>query len=238
MMADYFGYRPIFYITGALLFIASILALFFVKEDFVLSDAKKRTKVPLLGGFRPLFKIPELFMLNSTTVVIQFALLSPVALIPLFVQQLSQQVGMLAFYAGLITSINGVSNMITAPLLGKLGDKVGAERILFFSLLGSAIVCIPQAFVQNIGQLIAIRFALGIFMGGLLPSVNVLIGKYAPLNAESRVFSLNSSMYALGSMLGPLMGGFASEWISIRGVFIVSGLLLAACAVWTRKLSR
>lgn len=235
MLAGRFGYRPIFYMTGALILVASLLALLLVKEETAGKTTRERAKTPLFGGFRPLFQIPELVMLNTTTVVIQLALLSPIALIPLFVQELHQQVAAVAFYAGLVGSVNGLSNIVAAPFLGKLGDKIGAARILYFSLIGSAVACIPQAFVTDIWQLLVVRFVLGLFMGGLLPSVNALIGKYSPSDAESRSYSLNSSMYALGSMLGPLIGGAISESVSIRGVFMVSAFLLAGCAIGVRK---
>ncbi|WP_409342119.1 MFS transporter [Paenibacillus sp. MBLB4367] len=234
MLAGRFGYRPIFYMTGGLILIASLLALLLVKEERPVKSMKERANSPLFGGFRPLFQIPELFMLNTTTVVIQLALLSPIALIPLFVQELHQQAASVAFYAGLASSVNGLSNIFASPLLGKLGDKVGASRILYFSLIGSAVVCIPQAFVTDIWQLLAVRFLLGLFMGGLLPSINTLIGSYTPEAAESRSYSLNSSMYALGSLLGPLIGGAVSESFSIRGVFLLSAFLLAGCALWVR----
>jgi MFS family permease len=233
-MADHYGYRPIFFITGSLIFIASLLALLLVKEPVVAEKTAKREATPLLRAFRPLFGVRELNMLNTTTVVIQFALLAPVALLPLFVQELSGQAGMVAFYAGVVSSVNGLSNMIAAPLLGRLGDRIGSGRILLFCLLGSALLSLPQAFVHSTPQLIAVRFALGVCMGGLLPSVNALIGRYAPPNGESMAYSLNSSMYALGSMLGPLVGGFVSESLTIRGVFVISSLLLAACALWLR----
>lgn len=70
--------------------------------------------------------------------------------------------------------------MVASPLLGKLSDKIGSHRILTFALIGAAVTLIPQAFVQNVGQLILIRFLMGIFMGGLLPSVNSLIRSYTP----------------------------------------------------------
>lgn len=234
-MAEHYGYRPIFFITGGLLFIASLLALLLVKEEPVSKEnGRNRERGTLFGSFRPLFRARGLNMLNVTTVVIQFALLAPVALLPLFVQELSGQAGMVAFYAGLVGSVNGLSNMIAAPLLGRLGDKIGSARILLFCLLGSALIGLPQAFVSGTWQLIAVRFALGVCMGGLLPSVNALIGRYAPANRESAAYSLNSSMYALGSMLGPLVGGFVSESITIRGIFILSSLLMAACGLWLR----
>jgi MFS family permease len=167
--------------------------------------------------------------------MIQFAILSPMPIMPLFVEQLHGQTAMLAFYAGLVGSINGFSNMLSSPFLGRIGDKLGAEKILGICLIGSAIAFIPQAFVQNIWQLMVSRFLLGLFMGGLLPSVYSLIKRYTPKGMESRAYSLNSSTLSLGNMLGPIVGGVLAGWISIRGVFLVAAAMLLLNSIWVRK---
>jgi MFS family permease len=142
---------------------------------------------------------------------------------------------MLAFYAGLVGSITGFSNMIASPLLGRLGDKIGQERVLAVSLVGAAIMFIPQALVQNVWQLFAARFMLGMFMGGLLPSVNALIRKHTPDGMESRAYSFNSSFLSLGNMIGPTVGGALSGALSIRGIFLIATVMLFANAVWVNR---
>ncbi|UUZ80027.1 MFS transporter [Paenibacillus sp. P26] len=72
-------------------------------------------------------------------------------------------------------------------------------------------------------------------MGGLLPSVQTLIRKFTPDGMESRSYSFNSSALALGNMLGPVIGGAVSGWIGIRGLFVMSTVLLLLNAVWVRK---
>lgn len=233
-LADIFGFRPIFYIIGLLIFAASLLALFLVKENFNREEAAKAPQVSVLGGFKELAQIPQLPALFAVTFLLQFAMMSPMSLLPLYVEKLHASSVNLAFWAGMVTAVTGLSNMITSPILGKVSDKVGAHRILTYALIGAGVMLIPQAFVHSVWQLIIVRFLMGIFMGGLLPSVNALIRSYTPDGMESRAFGFNTSTLALGNMLGALVGGFLSGYIGIEGLFIISGCLLLLNMVWVR----
>ncbi|GGH15667.1 MFS transporter [Paenibacillus segetis] len=234
LLAEWVGFRPIFYITGSLLFIASVLALLLVRENFDRQKAANKPQISVLQGFRELNKTPQLTALFAVTFLLQFAMLSPMALLPLYVEKLHGIATKVEFWAGFVIAVTGISNMITSPLLGKLSDSVGAHRILTFSLLGAAATLIPQAFVHTVWQLIIIRFLMGIFMGGLLPSVNALIRFYTPKGMESRAYGFNGSTLALGNMLGSLIGGFLSGYIGIEGIFIISGILLFINTIWVR----
>ncbi|WP_281886009.1 MFS transporter [Paenibacillus sp. YYML68] len=232
LLAEWIGFRYIFYITGGLLLTASILAELLVKESFNAQEAAKRPNQTLRESFARLRQIPQLPALYTVTFVIQFSLLSTMPLIPLFVQELHGNGEMLAFYAGLVGSITGFSNMLASPILGRISDRIGAEKILGICLIGAAIASVPQAFVQNVGQLFAARFFLGMFIGGLLPTVNALIRKYTPNGMESRSYSFNSSSLSLGNMIGPIVGGAVYGILSIQSLFLVAAVLLLVNAVW------
>ncbi|WP_068619728.1 MFS transporter [Paenibacillus tuaregi] len=234
LLADWVGFRPIFYITGGLLLVASLLALFLVKENFDREEASHTPQISVLAGFRELNKTPQLTALFAVTFLLQFAMISPMSVLPLYVEKLHGSAVNLSFWAGFVSAVTGLSNMITSPILGKLSDKVGAHRILTFALIGTALTLIPQAFAQNVWQLVVIRFLMGICMGGLLPSVNALIRSYTPDGMESRAFGFNSSTLALGNMLGASIGGLLSGYIGVEGIFIISGVLLLANTVWVR----
>ncbi|WP_127585424.1 MFS transporter [Paenibacillus koleovorans] len=235
LLAEWVGFRPIFYITGALLFLASVMAWIVVKEKFNATEAAKKPNVSIVEGFKQLGKIPQLMSLFMVTLLIQFAMLSTMPLMALFVQELHGTGQYLAFYAGLVGSITGFSNMISSPLLGRLSDRIGQTKILFVSLIGAGLAFIPQALVHNVWQLFAIRFILGIFIGGLLPTVNALIRKFTPDGMESRSYSFNSSFLSLGNLLGPIVGGTLSGWIGIRGIFYTAAFLLLFNAIWVYK---
>ncbi len=235
LMAGWVGYRPIFYITGLLILTATGLVHFVVREKFNVEEAAQQPNVSVYQGFRQIKGIPQLPALFAVTFIIQFALLGAMPLMPLYVEELHVPIDHLALYAGLVISVTGFSNMVASPLLGRLGDKWGSEKILGISLVGAALALIPQAMVHNVWQLFAARFFLGIFLGGLIPSVHALIRKYTPDGMEGRAYSFNTSSLSLGNMAGPIAGGLLSGWISIRGVFVVGALLLLVNAIWVQR---
>src|SRR5690606_25779076 len=170
ILADQIGYRPLFLFTGVLLLVATILAMLVVKESFDRAQAKSRPVASIAAGLKQIGKIPQLPSLYAVTFMIQFSLLSTMPILPLYIQDFTG-LEKAAFYSGLVGAFTGLSNMIASPLLGRLSDKLGgAERILQYSLIGTAVVTIPQAFVPNVEMLLLLRFLQGFFMGGLLPS--------------------------------------------------------------------
>jgi MFS family permease len=234
ILAEMFGFRPIFYITGGLLFIASSLAALIVKENFDRKEAAEQPKTTVLQTFRELQRIPQLTALFFVTFMIQFSIQSTAPQIPLYIQKL-HGLELIALYSGLISAAAGVSNMIASPLLGRLADKLGgAERILMWCLIGSVIVTIPQAFVTAFWQLLGLRFLQGVCMAGLLPSVNSLLRKYAPNGMESRTYGFNSSAMALGNMVGPVTGGLLAPFFVIEGLFILGAVLFCLNVLWVR----
>ncbi len=233
VMADAFGFRPIFYITGSLLFLASCLSWLLVKETFDREKAARMPRTSMLKDFRELAGIPQLPALLSVTFLIQFALMSPQTLIPIYIFHLLGSTENLALWSGFVGSVTGLSNMLCAPLLGRLGDRIGSAPVLIASLIGAALLFVPQSFAGSVGELLVYRFLQGCFIGGLIPTVNTLLRHYTPDAMVSRVFGFNSSALSLGNMVGPIVGGALSGFIGIEGLFLLSAGLMLATSVWT-----
>ncbi|KPV59051.1 multidrug transporter, partial [Paenibacillus sp. A3] len=87
LLAEWIGFRNIFFVTGATLFAASLLAALLVKETFDAKKALQKPKQSMLAAFNELRRISQLPSLYSVTFLIQFSLLSVMPLLPLFVQQ-------------------------------------------------------------------------------------------------------------------------------------------------------
>jgi len=238
LLADQFGFRPIFYITGSLLLLSTLLVWLLVQENFDRAKAAARKSISILAGLAELRMIKQLPALFSVTFIIQFAMLSTMPIMTLFVEDLHGSQRNLALLAGMVGSITGMSNMIASPLLGRLSDKIGAGKILLVSLLGASLTFIPQAYATEVWQLFAARFVLGMFMGGMIPTVNSLIRKYTPDGMESRAYAFNSSFLSLGNMVGPTVGGLLSGYAGFTGVFLLSGSLLLLNAIWVYSFSR
>lgn len=226
---DIVGLRPVFFITGALVFAAFIITLIFVKESFVRDDQKAMSLKEVWNS------VPEkslTIVLCLTVFIITLGLYSLEPIVTVYVSQLAKNMGHVALIAGVIFSASGLANIIAAPQLGKLSDKVGAQKVIVVALVAAGIFYIPQAFVTNPWQLLGLRFLLGLTMGGLNPSVNTLVKKITPGALTGRVFGVTISAMYLGVFFGSTLGGQIAAAYGIRNVFFVTSALLLLNAVW------
>ncbi|WP_298784166.1 MFS transporter [uncultured Marinococcus sp.] len=225
LLADAFGFRAIFNITGLGIAVAAVAVLFLVKEDFEKPEQAEKTKTS--DDFKRIAGVQPMIPLYTVIFLVQFALIGVNPLISVFVGELSGREEN-AFYAGLAVASLGVANMLASPKLGKLSDTKGAQYVLFGSLIGAVLLSIPQAFVTNLWQLIAARFFVGLCLGGLLPAANTLIRQLSPQGMESRAYGFSNSFLFLGNMLGPAAGGLVSAALGMRGLFLISAAILGA----------
>lgn len=81
-------------------------------------------------------KNPKLVLsLFVTTLIIQVATGSIAPILTLYVRELAGNVSNVAFISGMIASVPGVAALLSAPRLGKLGDRIGPEKILITALI-------------------------------------------------------------------------------------------------------
>ena len=66
------------------------------------------------------------------------------------------------------------------PFLGNRSDVIGYRRVLLICLLGATLTTLPQAFADDYWVFTAQRFAVGLFIGGILPTANALVGRLVP----------------------------------------------------------
>ncbi|KRL20757.1 transporter, major facilitator family protein [Lentilactobacillus kisonensis DSM 19906 = JCM 15041] len=130
------------------------------------------------------------------------------------------------FYSGIVAAVPGIATLFAAPLLGRVGDQIGTDRILIIGFVLAMSVYIPMAFVTNVWQLIGLRFVIGIANASMLPAVQTILAKNTPPQVTGRVFSWNQSFQAMGNVAGPLIGSFVSTTFDYAGVFISTALLV------------
>ncbi|MDV5139915.1 MULTISPECIES: multidrug efflux MFS transporter MdtG [Yersiniaceae] len=231
LLADRYGLRPVFFITALVLFVCFVFTLFLIKEQFVPVSKKE-----MLTGRQVLasLKNPKLVLcLFVTTLIIQVATGSIAPILTLYVRELAGDTQNLAFISGMIASVPGVAALISAPRLGKLGDRIGPERILITMMALSVVILIPMAFVQNPVQLGILRFLLGAADGALLPAVQTLLIYNSTQQVAGRVFSYNQSFRDIGNVTGPLLGAAVSAGYGFRAVFGVTACVVLFNAVYS-----
>lgn len=237
ILAETFGFRAVFVLTGLLLFMASVVVMIFVDKGTPIRPKEKGNSRGGAGDWRTLTPLLPIFVATTVT---QIGMMSIQPILTIYTKSLYHGVH-LEFIAGLVISITGVANLIGSPLLGRFGDRIGQRQILIFSLVMSGLTFIPQALTHNITVLLIGRFLLGLFVGGMLPSLNVLVKKLAPQEVQARAFGFNSSAQFLGSLIGPLLGSTVSAVYDIHYVFYITMSILFANALmllFNRKLEQ
>lgn len=228
-LEESFGLRNVFFLIGALVMVAFITTVFFVKESFNKEDKK------VLSAKEVWNLIPDtniIITLFVTAFILTLALYSIEPIITVYVAQLSNDSSHIALISGMAFSAAGLASIIAAPRLGRLSDKIGPQKVMLAALILAGITFIPQAFVSNPWQLMGLRFVLGLATAGLTPSINTLIKKLTPDSLTGRIFGFSMSAQYLGIFAGSILGGQVSACFGIRYVFFITSSLLLFNALW------
>lgn len=112
-----------------------------------------------------------------------------------------------------------LASTVTIPIYGKLSDLMGRKPILLASislfLIGSAL----SGLAQSLTQLIIFRTLQGLGAGGLQPVVSATVGDLFAPRERGKWMGITGGMYALGSIIGPLAGGWLTDRFSWRWIF-------------------
>ena len=224
-LADHVGLRAVFFITAILLTVSFLVTLFLIKEG----ARPQMSKAERLSGkavFASLTHPGLVISLFFTTLVIQLCNGSIGPILALFIKSMAPDSNNIAFLAGMIAAVPGISALISAPRLGKLGDRIGTSRILLATLCCAVVMFFAMSFVTSPLQLGVLRFLLGFADGAMLPAVQTLLLKYCSDNVTGRIFGYNQSFMYLGNVAGPLIGASVSAMAGFRWVFIATALIV------------
>lgn len=136
-----------------------------------------------------------------------------------------------SMWSGFIFSINFLTLSIMAPIWGSLADRYGKRVMLLRSGVGIAFSYALMGFARNHWHLLFLRGLNGIF-AGFIPASIMLIATNTPEDKMGYALGMLNTSIALGSIMGPFVGGTLVKYFGVRLVlFIASGFLLAAAVL-------
>ena len=115
-----------------------------------------------------------------------------------------------------------LTSTVTVPVWGKLSDLFGRRRLF---QIGVAVFLIGSAacgFSQSMTQLIVSRAVQGLGAGALVPLAMTIIGDIFTLEERAKMQGLFSGVWGVSSVFGPLVGGFITDQLSWRWVFLIN----------------
>ena len=252
VLPDLIGVRATFFAAGATIFVAFLATSFLIREERPRAAARRAglpggpsSGGPSSGGSSSggtwaaiPQRAPVLAML-ATALLILFATMSIEPIITLYVGALLPDPGRVVLVSGLAMAAAALGSILAAPRVGRLADRVGAPRVVVACLAVAGLLLVPQAFVTAAWQLVALRFLMGLALGGLLPCVTALIRHSVPDGVSGAVLGYAQSAQYLGQIAGPLAGGFVGAHLGLPAVFLVTSALMLAGAglnLWVFRL--
>ncbi|MBB2890724.1 MFS transporter [Flexivirga oryzae] len=222
------GVRTTFFVAGGLIFLTFIATTTLLHED----RKPPRSKDARPG--RTWAQLPQpaiVAMLLATSSLLLFATMSVEPTITVFVEELMHGSGHASFGAGVIMALGAAGSIVSAPRLGRLGDRIGHLTVITGSLFVAGLLLLAQAAAPNVVVLAILRLLMGAALGGLMPAITAAIRHRVPDRVVGRVLGLSVSAQYVGQVTGPLMGGYVGAHLGLRPVFVITALVLLAVAV-------
>src|SRR5581483_9867879 len=123
---------------------------------------------------------------------------------------------------------------VSTPILGRLGDQYGKERLLLISLALFLLGTIGCACAWNIWSLIAFR-AVSAAGAGVFPLSFAIIRDEFPPDRVGVGIGLVSAVFGVGGGFGIVFAGLIVDNLSWRWLFIVGAILVAVSLVLVHR---
>ena len=181
----------------------------------------KAAKVPLPQGFGTIW-------LTVALDLVGFGIVVPI------LGRYAERFGASGLEVGLLFASFSLAQLVFAPILGRLSDRIGRKPVIMISLLGTAV----GSFVTGAAGALWVLYLGRILDGASGASVAVAQGSVtdlAPPSERPRLLGLLGAAFGVGFVVGPALGGLASlggEHIP----FYVAGTvaLINAVVAWRR----
>jgi MFS transporter len=239
------GMRPVFYISGIAVFIATLAVLFLVKEpklEVENTTSKEQSKQPvkatsLREDFKSVQEQPVLVRLLWIYFFMQCVIMMLQPILALYVGDMQGTMEGAAIISGTILSIGGLAGSLTTNIWVRLGERRGYFRIISYCMLGSGVVLLLQSLPVGIWWFGVLQVLIGSCIVGINPSLSAAVTLNTEPGFRGRMFGMTTTAQQFGSMVGPVFASIVSTYIGISYVFSITGLLLLYMGFQSRKLS-
>ncbi len=124
-------------------------------------------------------------------------------------------------WSGWTITIYSLGQVLVLPLAGKFADLYGRKRVFVIAAAVFTLASLCCGLVDNIALLVVLRAVQSIGGGAFLPAASGIVADHFGRNRD-RALGMFTSIFPIGGIVGPILGGvFVSYW-SWRGIFLVN----------------
>jgi EmrB/QacA subfamily drug resistance transporter len=114
---------------------------------------------------------------------------------------------------------------VSMPVFGRLGDLRGRRTLYLGSIAAFVLASVLCGFAVDMAQLIALRFVQGLAGGGLLVLGQAVVADAVPARERPRFLAPITFVFAVASVVSPLLGGGLTDTVGWRWIFWVNAPL-------------
>ncbi len=127
-----------------------------------------------------------------------------------------------------------VTNAIILPMSGWLSSLMGRTRFFVLCIVGFSISSLACGLAPTLGSLIFFRAIQGLTGGGLQPGAQAILADSFPPHQRGMAFALYGMAVVFAPAIGPTLGGWITDEVSWRWVFLLNvpvGVVLAILVI-------
>lgn len=123
--------------------------------------------------------------------------------------------------------------------LGRVGDRVGHERLLVFGRLLGTVATFGYLFVGSVFTLFIVQILIGLATALSEPSWYALYDRYSgDGDSDGYVWGLSAGLWYMAQGIGLLIGGYIVALFSFDMLFITMGTVVAISTVYQIRIAR
>ena len=169
------------------------------------------------------------------------------SLLFIIVAPMARSIGLTEWQFGLTFSLANISLIVAGPFWGKKSDVIGRKPVFIIGLFGSAIGTLAMAGTLNmglkgavttgglLGMIFISRVLYGLTASAIYPSASGYIADVTDWNNRAKGMALIGSANAMGSILGPAIGGglaFMGALFPMYAAAVISIVGTLAAFIW------
>ncbi|GMK37003.1 MFS transporter [Paenibacillus sp. CCS19] len=137
------------------------------------------------------------------------------------IPQIAADLGDMKHYAWVFSAYM-IAELLGMPIFGKLSDMYGRKPFITAAVIlfiAGSILC---GIAQSMPALIIFRVLQGLGAGAIMPIAFAIVFEIYPQQLRNRMQSVMSAVYAISSVMGPIIGAVLTDYLNWRWIFYVN----------------